>query len=542
MSNNTWKPFVLTLLVVAALLALFYVPRFSLSGHEMRRVNLLSDIQQLGDDGRVLAEVRADAADGFMEQSLDTAAVMVKHVAYVDSVPEGMTAIEDFSEDDERRMMDHFYSALSEAGTRPVRIAYFGDSYIEGDILTAHLRDHLQKIFGGQGVGFVDIHSETAGFRTTVAAKAKGWISHNANDERSQGFRKELQGINGRYFIPTSTATMELKCTPGKMGQRLAKAEVATIYYTAGAGLQLQAAINDEELSLLADPSLTLPSMGGNAIRTATPPHRGGGAGGEGLSEEVHTIKTMHIDTIYTVEPDSQNPHGVYTLDTTYTEHEQIVRTGEQSQGSITHQTVQGDIARFRLSVTSGESSRFYGVALDGKTGIALDNYSMRASNGWKLMDIPLETLKAFQQQRPYDLIVLQYGLNIANHKQVDYSWYIKRMKQCIEYLKAAFPSTSILVVSVGDRDERGTDGQYHTMRGIQELVQFQRKMAADTHVAFWNLYEAMGGDGSLAAMVEQHQANLDYTHINFAGGRHLATLLYDVLMNGKENYDKRTK
>ena len=508
----------LTLLVVAALLALFYLPRFSLFDHEMRRVNLLSDIQQLGDDGRVRAEVRADVADGFVEQRLDTAAVRVKHVAYVDSVPEGMTAIEDFSEDDGRRMMDHFYAALSEAGTRPVRIAYFGDSYIEGDILTAHLRDHLQKIFGGCGVGFVDIHSETAGFRTTVAAKAKGWISHNANDERSQGFRKELQGINGRYYIPTSTAMMELKCTPGKMGQRLAKAEVATIYYTAGAGLQLQAAINDEELSPLSSVS-----------------------GTPDISEEVHTIKQMHIDTIYTVKPDSQNPHGIYTLDTTYTEQEQIVRKGEQSQGSITHQTLQGDIVRLRFSVTSGESSRFYGVALDGKTGIALDNYSMRASNGWKLMDIPSETLKAFQQQRPYDLIVLQYGLNIANHKQVDYSWYIRRMKQCIEYLKVAFPSTSILVVSVGDRDERGTDGQYHTMRGIQELVQFQRKMAADAHVAFWNLYEAMGGDASLAAMVEQHQANLDYTHINFAGGRHLATLLYDVLMNGKENYDKRT-
>jgi len=65
--------------------------------------------------------------------------------------------------------------------------------------------------------------------------------------------------------------------------------------------------------------------------------------------------------------------------------------------------------------------------------------------------------------------------------------------------------------------------------------------MAADSHVAFWNLYEAMGGDGSLSAMVEKRQANLDYTHINFAGGRHLAALLFDVLMNGKENYDKRT-
>ena len=37
-------------------------------------------------------------------------------------------------------------------------------------------------------------------------------------------------------------------------------------------------------------------------------------------------------------------------------------------------------------------------------------------------------------------------------------------------------------------------------------------------------------------------QANLDYTHINFAGGRRLAGLLFDVLMNGKDNYQHRVQ
>ena len=42
--------------------------------------------------------------------------------------------------------------------------------------------------------------------------------------------------------------------------------------------------------------------------------------------------------------------------------------------------------------------------------------------------------------------------------------------------------------------------------------------------------------------MAEKKQANLDYTHINFVGGRHIAGLLFDVLMNGKTNYDNRTQ
>ena len=136
---------------------------------------------------------------------------------------------------------------------------------------------------------------------------------------------------------------------------------------------------------------------------------------------------------------------------------------------------------------------------------------------------------------------MLHFGLNVANEKQKNYAYYASQMGKVIKHLQAAFPKASILVVSVADRDTRGPDGQMHTMDGVRELLSYERKMASDCGVAFWNLYQAMGGDGSIARMAEKKQANLDYTHINFAGGRHLAGLLFDVLMNGKANYDERT-
>ena len=153
-----------------------------------------------------------------------------------------------------------------------------------------------------------------------------------------------------------------------------------------------------------------------------------------------------------------------------------------------------------------------------------------------------METLRSFSAVRPYDLIILHYGLNVANEKQKDYGGYIAQLGKVIDRMREAYPHASILVVSMGDRDKRGSDGQMHTMGGVKEMVSYERKMASDHHVAFWNLYEAMGGDGSLARMTEKKQANLDYTHINFAGGRHLAELLFDVLMNGKSNYDNRVR
>ena len=42
--------------------------------------------------------------------------------------------------------------------------------------------------------------------------------------------------------------------------------------------------------------------------------------------------------------------------------------------------------------------------------------------------------------------------------------------------------------------------------------------------------------------MVESkpQMANYDYTHINFRGGKHLAGLLFETLMYGKEQHEKR--
>ena len=72
--------------------------------------------------------------------------------AFVDTCRSGMTCIEDYS-DSTLRGMTPFYRALDElaAKPRPVRIAYFGDSFIEADILTADLRAMLRNVMAAAG-------------------------------------------------------------------------------------------------------------------------------------------------------------------------------------------------------------------------------------------------------------------------------------------------------------------------------------------------------------------------------------------------------
>ena len=153
-----------------------------------------------------------------------------------------------------------------------------------------------------------------------------------------------------------------------------------------------------------------------------------------------------------------------------------------------------------------------------------------------------MSILRQYNRLRPYDLIVLQYGLNVASQNVLNYTYYKNAMKPIVERLKEAFPETSILIVSVGDREYKDENGELRTMPGVKGLIRYQQALAAETHVAFWNMFEAMGGEGSMVKMVEgkPQMANYDYTHINFRGGKHMAQLLFETLMYGKEQHEKR--
>ena len=213
-----------------------------------------------------------------------------------------------------------------------------------------------------------------------------------------------------------------------------------------------------------------------------------------------------------------------------------------QPTGSLQAMTVEGRIGSVRWTVERADSTLFYGATMDGDAGIAVDNFSLRGTSGLSLRSIPMHTLREFGRERPYDLIVLQYGLNVATELGRNYDKYIAGMHTALEHLKEAFPQAGILIVGVGDRDYKTEEGELRTMPGVKNLMRYQQNLAADAGVAFWNLFEAMGGDCSMVRLVEAKpaMANYDYTHINFRGGKHLAQLLYEALVYGKEQYDRR--
>lgn len=89
---------------------------------------------------------------------------------------------------------------------KKVRIAYWGDSMIEGDLITQTLRRRLQKKYGGRGVGFVPFVSISAGFRRTVIHTYGGpWKYYSL--VKNAKTKKAPFGLSGEYMMQGSDTT-----------------------------------------------------------------------------------------------------------------------------------------------------------------------------------------------------------------------------------------------------------------------------------------------------------------------------------------------
>jgi lysophospholipase L1-like esterase len=146
--------------------------------------------------------------------------------------------------------------------------------------------------------------------------------------------------------------------------------------------------------------------------------------------------------------------------------------------------------------------------------------------------------LKDFNKLLNYKLIIINFGINVLSPTYKEYSWYEKKMEKVIQYFKEAFPRTSILLVSVGDKGiKKGS--KFITDPQIPMLLEAQKNVAAKTGIAFWDLYQAMGGENSIPQWVNAGPplAYKDYCHLTNEGGEKVADLLSAALM---DEYNKQ--
>ncbi len=423
----------LAVVVVFSVLSLIDFERVKLPfGIELKNINIVSDI--LSDDELPFA---------------DTVAVPLPPQEV--PCPAGVECFRNYIGNQHPLQLFAEKIKQAKAGKAQVRVAWYGDSFTEADLVVGDIRDTMQTLFGGQGVGFMPITYEAPGFRRTVGHSFDGWDSHSLVTE---GNAAEM-GIGGMAFKPLENSYVRYTAAP-KYFQNTGLFSQVRLFYLAPQGSAVNISLNQ-----------------GTAVR--------------------YPLAASSLPQELTVTKDS-------------------IR---------------------QVKITAGGNLSLFGVSLEDSTGFYIDNFSMKGNSGIPFSGLRDDFLARSAEILPYDLIVLQFGLNVMNEKTKNYSGYAKNMVKVVEKFRLAYPDTPVLIVSIPDKSIR-RQGEYITSPSILPFVAMQEKIAADNNLLFWNMFAAMGGEGSMAEMANAKPplANKDYTHLNYAGGKVVGITFVDALLH----------
>ncbi|MDE5553937.1 MAG: hypothetical protein K2J10_01995 [Muribaculaceae bacterium] len=162
------------------------------------------------------------------------------------------------------------------------------------------------------------------------------------------------------------------------------------------------------------------------------------------------------------------------------------------------------------------------GAWLEDDFGVGVDCMSLRGNSGVTHRALSVKTAREMNEYVPYDLIVVEYGLNALSAQQSNYTSYSKLMAQVIDRIKECYPSADILMLGVGDRGHK-KGSSVSSMTTVEAMISAQRNCARDCGIMFWDTREAMGGVDAIVDWRQRGLVNADYIHLNHKGGGELA-------------------
>ena len=212
-------------------LALYMLPD-TILGYKIKKVDLLSDLR-IKDDSVSIDQLKRKLAiaDSLLTDSINKARLAQStetdsfSIALRDSLYKAMQSSWSAADSQGVRLEDfslghvglkRFFAALKNAQERrgQVRIAFMGDSFIEGDIMVADFRNAMQQKFGGRGVGFVPIASSVSQYRPTVEHHFGGWNTFSLLTDKSKKYTlpgmvfEAQEGANANFRTVNRYATL----------------------------------------------------------------------------------------------------------------------------------------------------------------------------------------------------------------------------------------------------------------------------------------------------------------------------------------------
>ena len=353
------------------------------------------------------------------------------------------------------------------------RIIHYGDSQLEGDRISAYLRNRLQGLYGGSGPGFIPIVQVYQQVSAQVTP-SENWTRYAYFDPTQEKFPHKQYGayssmsrFTQAYPTPMDSLTLDsLKITKATIEVGPSSKSYGLLQKFSKIGLHYGNSVTPTTIKVFSD---------GNLIKNET-----------------------------LINDGNYHKFGI-ELGTTPTQ--------------------------LKIELESKISPDFYGITLDGSDGISLDNVAMRGGSGTVFAGTDSENFKQMYQQLWPKLLIFQYGGNSVPYLKdsLEVAEYADYLKNHINWVKRKSNNANVIFIGPSDMTTK-INGQMKTYPLLPYLNQTLKKVCLDNGIAFWSMYHAMGGKNSMKHWVDQELAADDYTHFSSSGTKVISELFFLAL------------
>lgn len=189
------------------------------------------------------------------------------------------------------------------------------------------------------------------------------------------------------------------------------------------------------------------------------------------------------------------------------------------------------------VRATGGGQARAYGVVMERDApGVVWDGMALIGAFTKRFTYQDPDHLAGQLAHRDPDLIVLTFGGN--DLLGFSAARFEQNFDALVTLMRASRPEAACLVTSVVDHGER-KGGAIVSVKGVDEMVEIQRRVALEHGCAFFDIWTAMGGSG---AMGRWHRASPrlaagDLHHLSPAGHKVVGGMIHRALMAAYRNY-----
>jgi hypothetical protein len=410
--------------------------------------------------------------------------------------------------------LDNFFAALiEEKDNTVVRVGHYGDSQLEGDRVTQHIRDNLQAKFGGNGLGYVpfdDVASSASYTRTQTGT----WTRYNVFNKR---LKNGFYGLSGSVFrfakgenLPDSLPKQQDTALTLKDSVSVKKKDTVKIVKKTDSikpKVDSQTVQVPKTVKYTRNASVTYRFGKGIAYNTVSLMY---GRTTEGFGLKCYTLgnQLIYADTM-----------------------------APQVGFANKKLNIPAGLSGFKVEFLGNNSPDLYGLLIDDTAGVTVDNYAIRGHSGDGLFKIDDSYLATQAQLTNTRLIIFQYGANMIPYldDEKECKYYEDAFYRLFMKFKKAAPNASILVIGNGDMGytKGGESQSYEQVRCLSDV---QKSAATRAGCAFWSLLDAMGGDNSILTWSRKGLCSLD-GHLSPKGQRIMANLIFTAIMREYNNY-----